>query len=295
VGWRLTKEPKSEKLTRELAEQVAGLSDVSTVLGFDRPLKPSRWKNYKKLMETNKFRALNWSRCFCKETGITYRVDGQHTSYAACKASPFPDLFVIMANYEADTLEDVRALWETFDTQGAARNASDFNNAFAKMSPRLRELPKRLINRIVSGLAVAECGIYFAHEMTQGQRANLILEHEKFAVWAADIIRGGDDAENREKINRIAVLAAMALTYQKNPGKAAEFWPAVRDGTGTNTKGGDRVLERYLISTVTREARNYYQDLEEDFFKCLDAWNQWRGGLKKGVLHYKKGEEPPVH
>jgi hypothetical protein len=129
MAWRQTEKPVAVKVNQKLTEEFAGRGDIG-MLAFERPLSKRRANAYKKLMKEGKFRDVAWAKCFCKEDGHWWRINGQTTSTAALELFEeglAVEFYVILETYEADTLKDVRELWERFDAPDVVCDFSGVN------------------------------------------------------------------------------------------------------------------------------------------------------------------------
>lgn len=298
MPWREKEKLKSVKPTKALADEYAhaGKNSPTGLLAFDRPFKRWRTNAYKKMMELNQFRPCRWAKCFCHEDGNWWRVDGQHTSVAVWELFEqggwTPSFTVILETYEADTLADVRKLWQTFNTRNSARDISDINNSFAGLDPKLAGVAKGSINTLVAGMSLSEWDPYYSNKSDAFERAEMLLEHAPFTHWYVDIIQNGSTKARQRKVEKAPVVAAMFDTWRKFPKEATKFWELVRDATGIDPLSADRVLSDFLLATRSR--RNYYEDLWTDYGKCLKAWNAWRGNQTVKELTFKPKDTLPL-
>jgi hypothetical protein len=292
MAWRQVGKPKTVMVTQALAKEFAGQGSTG-ILVFDRPLKEWRLAAYERAMKAGEFRPVVWAKCFCKETNGSYRVNGQHTSTVVLRLDPLPELYAILESYEADTLEDVRNLWTTFDWSGSSRSSSDINLSFARLDDTLSRVRPRSIDLIVSALSFWQWGDGYHTKSSQADRAELILEYSEFAIWVEEILRGGETISRSKPISKIAVVSAMFSTWNVSKKAATDFWSAVRDGSTPDVKSADRVLQIYLLENMTKTRYNFRADLRADFVRCLKAWNAWRGNETITVLRYSPTDSLP--
>jgi len=266
----------------------------------DRPLSERRLVVYRKILADGGFRPVTWAKCRCKETGATYRVNGKHTSVMLSSMASIPEFYVTVESYEAETLEDVAKLYSTFDSQAQTRTAKDVYLSFAGTVPELRNVPGSLINVATSGICYGKFGDKI-YSMTAPERGEVILDHVEFLTWLNDIMRPnvGNNSQIERMLKRSSVIAAMLLTWDKDPKKATEFWEAVRDETGPSPEDPDRRLARFLVVTAVNRGpgsrRNMMNrvDTREMFVKTLKWWNAWREGEKPKNVHYNPDHELP--
>jgi hypothetical protein len=294
MPWRQIEKPKSVKPNQKLSEEYAGRGSTGLLL-FERPFNRRRMSAYKKAMKEDRFRGTIWAKCFCKEDGHWWRVNGQTTSVSALELFEeggfVPNFYISLEVYEADTLKEVRELWNTFDTRDSAKDTSDINNSFAKLDPRLAGVPKGLINTLVAGMSLSQWDPYYSNKSSAADRAELLLTNDNFCHWAVDMIQNGSSKTRKRKIEKAAAVAAMLDTWRKFPDEATKFWEGVRDANGINPEGGDRVLSDFLLQQ--RNRRNFYEDLWTDYGKCLKAWNAWRENRPVKELVFRVNDKLP--
>jgi hypothetical protein len=283
---------KTRKITVALATEFA---EMEAAPG-DRPLSERRMQVYERLLREGSFRPCVWSTATCEETGGRYRVNGKHTSILFSRlANEFPDHYVNVETYACNTLEDVGRLYGTFDAQITSRTSSDINLAFASTVPELRGIPRHVLNVCVTGIALhladgSRNRIY----ATPCQRAELLLEYPEFVLWTNDII----STRKHRHLQRGGVVGAMFATRSKCKRDAEKFWLAVRDETGTTPNCPDRLLSRWLLTTVVvpdsgRKVASKQADIREFYVRCLHAWNAWRKNVELGHLKYNPASKPP--
>lgn len=301
-GWRLVGKPQTVKITRKLATEYALMQPAPG----DRPLSERRNDLYKAFIKAKQFRSPEWAEAYCKETGLTYRVNGKHTSgvmsgWNTDEDGPYPDLYATIAKYECDTLGDVAELYATFDSKHTTRSTTDINWMFASAVPELATISKWTIDRIVSGINFHPTKSTYA-EKTAAQRAEVLLTETEFCVWMHEKLLESATAEGtakRKMLMRSSVANAIYLTYKVNKADALEFWLAVRDETDPTPDMVTRKLARYLRTatlyrmrvTTAREAKPV-ADIREMGAKCITAWNAWRKGDSSDLKYYPSAAYP---
>lgn len=294
MGWKLTGHPKTQKVTKNLAEKFANMESIPG----ERPLSEVRLRVYEKIIKDEGFRPSEWVACFCRETGVTYRVNGQHTSVLMSGLDPLPELYVIISYYECDSLRDVSKLYSTFDSKVQSRNISDINRSFASCVPRLVGVDQRTLNLCAGALTYADVQDEYRRKFQPQERAEKLLEYSDFVIWVHNLVRSSNSTNS--SLKRMAVFAAMFLCYRKHPNLATEFFTAVRDETGLTPECPDRKLGRYLLITSSVKSRRYggYEHMRipdrEFFVKVLHAFNAWRKDEKTNMTYYKDKPIPQV-
>lgn len=297
MAWQLTGHAKTQRITAELARQFAEMDPAPD----DRPLSENRLKVYENVARAGHFRPVEWSVAFCKETGGTYRVNGKHTStlFARLPLADIPPLFAVVQRYECDTLTDVSRLYSTFDSRTQSRTVSDINRTFAACVPSLHGVvAPRLIDLCISAIWYSsKLGDYT--RIPPQERAEVILEHPDFALWANEVLGGKKHSNSHIAI--MPVIAAMYATYQKAPRIATTFWTAVKDRDGESVKTPTRRLGEWLL--VVKAGRGRYTNTgsrirkipeREYFVKCIHAWNAYRAGETTNLNYHANADVPAI-
>lgn len=267
MSFELVGAPKSNKVTKKLAEQWAAMESVRN----DRTLSEKRVEAYKMMAAGGIMRPVLWAKALCIETGESYRVNGKHTSTAYSQLDEIPDYcHVTIEEYQCDTLRDVAELYATFDSRLQMRTASDINKSFAGIDSELCDLPMKIVNLGVVGCSMWKWKSAFETKSAT-DRAECLFEPEVklFLRFLYEVVGSSRSAK---RLRRSPVVWAMFATWKKSRIDAQHFWAAVRDETGASPKTPDRRLSRYLMEVkVGRRSHN-----NELYAKCIHAWNAWR-------------------
>jgi hypothetical protein len=270
----MLEKPKCVKVTRSLAKQFSEMDAAP----HDRNFSATRGSFIKAAIVEGRFRVADFASVKCKETRKTYRVNGKHTSMVLCELNgDMPsDLFAVVEEYEADTLEDVAKLYATFDHRKSLRTTGDINKAFAAVNPDLAELPSRIINASTIGLSFAtwEEG-YYGHEVDE--RAALLLANPNFVLWVYLLLSG--HGSDHSPLCRGPIVAAMYRTFQKSQKQSSEFWELVRDESHPDSDNATRALGRWIATHSIKSGvvRGKHIDSRRGIYvRSIHAWNAWR-------------------
>lgn len=301
MPWKRSEVPETVLASRALVDEFYTMDKVP----YERKLSERRIDVYTRILNNREFRPVTWASVACRETGNTYRVNGQHTATMLHRIDgKLPELFVTVERYVADTLHDVGSLYNTFDSGAASRTTGDINMAFAATVPELSGIQSRFINLVVSAASFHQWSEQELRKVPQAERAELILENISFAKWLADIIPGGKGRKHvaNRILCRAPVINAMMITYRSKPRIATDFWEAVRDETedqGTPT----RLLARYLLTSVLSGGRSggktgagadKIASSREMYAKSIHAWNAWRAGEPTTLRYVATAPVPKV-
>lgn len=279
--WRTVGKPKTCRVTKSLAEEFRDM-DSATV---DRPLSERRLQVYRKMVKEGGFRPVTWAKVFCKATGQEYRVNGQHTStiFAELNLSQH-ELYATIESYECDDLEDVAKLYATFDSKTMTRTSGEINHSFAALIPELAGVESKIINLLVAGLGFAHTPTTHGSDRgfaSQADRAELLFDNVDVCQWIIRILKDGKK-DDRTKLMRMPVIAAMIGSFRKCQKDAEEFWTLVRDETGATVDTPDRKLAKFLNQHFVQggakaNVPHRFRVLPKEFYvKSIHAWNAWR-------------------
>lgn len=301
MGWQLLDKPKTQRVTKKLAEEFATMEPAP----HDRPLSERRLQVYQRMLEKGEFRPVTWASALCKETGDVYRVNGKHTSTMLAGLEKTPEFYVTIEEYECETLEDVAKLYATFDSSMQSRTAKDIYLSFAATVPALAAVPSNFIISSIAGIAIHKLGLQ--NNATAAERAELILDHDNFPVWLAQRIEtaqttwketGVKGKQKCAHVLRSPVIAAMFGSFEKSRKDATEFWDLVLNETGKSPGTPDRKLARYLVSIsmarVGNDKSKKIASTREVYVKCLHAWNAWRRGETTNLNYYSEAKIPTL-
>jgi hypothetical protein len=291
MGWKLIGKPRTVKATRSLAKQYMEMDPAP----HDRPLSERRLAVYQRLLRDGSFRPVAWASAICKATDGVYRVNGKHTSTLLAGLPEMPDFYVVLEDYEADTLEDVVQLYATFDSKMQSRTASDINMSFAATVTGLQHVCRQTINTLVAGLAWHYFGEHANTTHQPAERAELLLDHVDFGVWFDRLLSGTEAEQSRTHIPyrhlaRQPVCAAMLACWMKSQTDCKTFWLAVRDETGASPNLPDRRIGKYLALAKANLGRGALGARpvppREIYAKSISAWNAWRRKESTNLNYY---------
>lgn len=293
MAWSMIGKPQTVKVDKALAERFAKMEPA----GGDRQIKAWRVKSYQTAMVNGTFRTCEWAQAKCKENGKTYRVNGKHTSHAmvGMNGSMPKSLYVIVEEYECDTLEDVARLYATFDSKKGVRSTGDINQSFAASVPALADVGSKIINLSVTGISYATWGIAGSSRVDADVRASLVNDNANFVLLLRETI--GNPCRSTSHVTRAAVVAAMYLTWQKAKQASTTFWTAVKDGSGADHNSPDRVLNKWLLQTSSKihygtVTHAKMAGVHEMMVRCLHAWNAYRKGENTALRYFKDCDIP---
>ncbi len=284
--------PKKEKITRHLAERFRDMKPVP----HDRPLSAARLQKAKEAFARQEFHGATWASVHVKETDEILRVNGKHTSIAACDffdAGQKLDAAVSVAEFECETLEQAAALYASFDSRDAARNKGDILATYTGVDDRLEGLTKRQLSVITAGIAFGQWEkTYKAHPTTD--QGELLVANAEFAQWAGKLLTGSNPKEKFDHVMRMSVVAAMYKTWKVDKKDAAIFWEMTRDDCDGEVGFPPRRLHKWLLTKSIRSGtkKDRVSDLEV-LGNCLLAWNAWREEQDSVELKFSEKHKIP--
>jgi hypothetical protein len=180
MAWKHIEQPKTIKCTKPLVSRFAEMEGCPG----DRNYKQKTAGVIASAVSDGRMRVASFASVVCRETGKEYRVNGKHTAMVLAGLNGhFPtDMMAHVERYEADTLEDVANLYATFDPRTSARSTFDINKSFSSANPDLAEIPSKVINICVTGIAFAHWEKAYCMRPAE-LRAQLLLDNATFVLW----------------------------------------------------------------------------------------------------------------
>jgi hypothetical protein len=272
---------KVVQLTRELAEEFAKMPSWKG----ERPVRQDRLQMLIDKIDRGLFYSPAWA--VATLGGKTTRMNGQHSSLALLQCGTFPTgLQATILSFDVDRESELAELFDQFDNPQSARRMKDVLNAHAAIEAGLPDCSAHVLQRILSGIAVATG--QFSND-TNSERAALMHIHTEF-------IRFAEKFSAIQHLLYQAVLAAMYLTWKRDAVRAWEFWTAVANERHPSADNATRVLARFLVGEVAGRGRRggMRWDRRAVTVKCLHAWNAyWRDGFTS-LKYVASAPVPPI-
>jgi hypothetical protein len=274
---------ESVPLTPELAAQFARM----VPLPGERCLRPTRRAYLAAQLLRRKFSGPDWADGTCKTDGITYRLDGQHSSDLLANlptGAEFPaDLLATITHYEFDSMEDAADVFNLFNNPRSVRNNADMMGVYAARVPGLETFSREFLVDVSNGLYEFEAqrkrrgakdavllgprdrGLYFLYP----NRPEFVTMLEWLAAFR--------ELKNAMFLHRPVIVSEMLAHRMAAPTVADVFWPLVYTETHADPDHETRVLAeafRELLAVASRPK------LDQSVFrrKTQRAWRQFRAG-----------------
>ena len=270
----------------------------------DRPLSPRRLAALKKAILERKFASATWARARCLANNELYRINGKHTAttFADPEVPIPPHAQITLDEYVCDTLDDVSALYGTFDTKESSRTQSEINASFFQDLPGFAGIDTTLRNAMVSAVYLSKNPKNNVHSrLSAVDKAELAMTEMNSLIWILEIAHAVGVKTFNGKCRRVGTLAAMLLTYKADPLTASNFWLSVAKGDGSQDPDhATRRAERYLL-TASRSARNpdvaklgksYFIEAERMCGTLILLFNRFQEGSNRGVIYRSTSEFP---
>lgn len=303
-GVKLVKEDKVE-FTKELAYELLEMPE----LAGDRNLIPAHVSMLLRQMERGTFRPEHvlLAVCRCNEScrdrdgkmhpaGTTWRLNGQHTSWARVEMDQPFRATVKHLRYTAKTAHDMRVLYGTFD-RNKMRTRQNVMDSILDGRNEFSHLKRSHLKQLTQGFRVWR----YLHSTEANQHDpeddayQILTEYQELFLKVADFVVTLQHRDFRFLL-RSPTVGAMFATFDKTPKIAREqFWEQVRDGVGFTDKNDPRNrLRTSLISTSVNSGGGAVKsdkaavDRETMYRWCLVAWNAFREGRPLKVMKVPK-------
>lgn len=253
-------------------------------------------------MEAGNFHVCIWA--FARMGGQIYRINGKHTSLAMQRVDGnlLRKLKVCHLLFKCDDAADLAALYSTFDSMESSRKARDIYQIYAAGVDDLRNIPGRVRDTAVSGLALWRWD-RLGNAHSARERGELLTKHAAAVIFINSLFRGAD-GEAAQECNRMLLRApvtgAMAATFHVSQKAAREFWMEVRDGSNPDPRNPSRVLQKWLLGAAVSTGRGACPSGRRPdsrrgmFVRCLHAWNAWRDGTATDLKYYDAAKIPTL-
>lgn len=287
------KKVQTRKLTPAFAREVAAMPRWKG----ERPASEVRISYLRNELEAGTLYAPVWAIAVNAQDGVTYRVNGQHTSHVLSEASTnghFPDdLQAVVYEFECENDNDLADLFSSFDHYKSTRTRQDTIRAHLRTHEELDDTSVTLASLAVNGIAYAMVGGNQSElrKMDHGARARLVHENADFIEWASDYLV-------QRKFGRAGVVAAMFNTYTKDLDSATEFWRWTKDEDHPTATHPTRRLAEFLKSYSLEQhgagpgLKQF--DARAFYVKCVHAWNAYRRGSSTDMKYHAKAPSPKV-
>ena len=222
---------------------------------------------------------------------MTYKVNGQHTSWARLHISEKIAPEIRLLTYKASNIEQLKALYSTFDRDKPRTGVHLTRVELVNTAPA-HQLWTTTLNIISRGVKL---WLYEKQDdqnrCSPAQLAALITSSYAVPFNTIGLFMQSLSKEGYSQAKRSAVIAAMFATYSVAPDAALLFWRDTLEGTNLDKNCARWHLRRYLQSTVIRNysASKRVVNAEEMYRISIVAWNRWRKGEK--VSHLRATDE----
>jgi hypothetical protein len=281
----------------EKAEWLINLKEVDG----ERPLDDRHVEYLKTAIERGTFRPELVSLAVCRFNGDLYRVNGQHTAWARSYLPAELPCRMDLFEYEADTLEELHALYAAFD-RNKARSKRVVVSVQLKASDRFRSFSPTTLKLLPPGYAMYKWPAVTDRRAKDGEAvANAILcEDRELALRIGRMLNPLSRTAHGHLL-RAPVIGAMFLTTERDAGDAAKFWESVASGVGFERADDPRnrlrseLLRMSIPSSLSTHGSSKRHVSSEYMLRaCLVCWNAWRGGRELKLLRVCEASPRPA-
>jgi len=289
-----THPPFTKAITSQLCKNFMNEYMRITRCPGDRPLKRKRIKAHKEIFSTENLRIFNWGLAFCKETGLWYRVNGQHSSEAMHELFMQKILkegsgIACIEIYIVEDTKELARLMASIDGKASTRTSNESIGFYVENDPLLRDM-----RHPITGKKLASCvfsNICSALDMmdgqqygkTVGERIDLLIEHIGEAKRIIKLICDPKCSVRSMKTPALISMLFKTIIYCKEHGYSIEdvwekFWIRIlHSGIGDLELNDPRVaLANFLNSQKEMPKAN--ADRIDWMSRTIRAWNYFVQG-----------------
>jgi len=271
-------------LTPQLAADFAAMPASLT----EREIKPKRVEHLKDAVLGGRALAFNWMRAKVTDSGILYRVNGQHSSAMLTQLNgQFPDdLKVHIDDYEVPDNASLALLFRQIDNRMSARTIEDISGAYQGLQTDLVDVPRSSARRAIEGAAWYRKKIIGDDVPTGDERFSLFNDTalHPFIQMVGRIV----SAKTPESTT--PVIGTMCGTWEREPSVSEVFWDEVaKQGGGNEENHPTTALDKWLLEARERDDKPREMEVHRT---CVLAWNAHRHGRtldRIGKYDPKKG------
>ena len=271
---------KSITITKDKCLEIAMMDEVRG----DRLLDEKKVKDYHKKIMNGEFSTPLWVVTYCHETGMWYRVNGQHTTNAYLRV--FDSTGFLPSNqgafseeYESETLQDVANLYSRYDSPSMTRHQNNINRVQASTVLELQGIPDSYLNKVISGISFSKSGGGSYGASNRDEKSRLCHIHKDMMVWYYGVYKHSD--AHKQIMRRGPVVATVFEVYELHKENADDlrhvesFWYSVASGK-SDWNAPAKWLREYLLHTPA--GRN--GDPEKLMRAvCVTYWNRFVRGV----------------
>ncbi len=290
---------ETKRITRALCQE---FSSMRATAG-ERALSPTRIARHYKSLTSGRFVPPVWATA--SWDGITYRVNGQHTSTMLFQLSEEDFAQYVRATGMTVTLHtlscsDKNGLAEAYaayDSPTSLRTGGDLNMAAAAQIPQLSQVVAPRLT-----LTIAAHALLTGNRRLDPAERVAVLEYLAEKIVIVDELLGTHRSDSslvgsrKKKMNRGPVFAAMFQTISANLEQSNIFWKEVMEETGeasSITRSLAHFLNTVTVANVRSEsATRGNVSATRVLHTCLHHWNAWMKG-NKSVKSYRGGDDLP--
>jgi hypothetical protein len=231
------------------------------------------------------------------EDGATYRINGQHCAWMRFSIPEEGDpstARVRWISYAVPTMEDLRALYSTFD-RNAPRTVGHIMKNLLLGSKAADGISSYYLNKLTAGFKLWHWERDDATSSTPAEVAAVITtQYAPLFQLVGEYIQANE--KKWVQVKRSSVVAALFATFEKAPQKAIEFWDPVVTGLGlVEEKDARYQLRNYISSHGHTVSKGKMAVSQEEMFRvCIQAWNRWRKGELISVVRSTEKRVKPL-
>ena len=279
--------PKKEEivpLNKALCKRVLGLESLKR----ERPFDQDHAQTLRDHMILGTF---NWELVMLgliQYNGTWHRCNGQHTAMAALSAILADESFVPgnvkVLTYKAESLEQVRRIYASFDTN-KPRTSAHLLAVLTEGSALERQITLPYLQKYAAGFRHWQYGPREAGR--QRHSPETLIRHFQSTRYNALLLAVHSVATKKvSESNRYGLLsgccAAMFECFDKQPRKGPEFWTKVLSGLNMTSDSDPAFWLRTMYSTAhirkARQSKGWKQYSQEDNYRlsvlCFNKWLQ---------------------
>lgn len=272
-------------LDSKLTEEILNSSEKFVA---DRPLRQGHVDHLLREMRRDMFIESLVTLILCELDGVIYRMNGQHTCWAATYFSEESEtVFTVkVQRWKAESEHDLRRLYASID-RGAPRTKANVVQSYLVGTDAFGGYTNRQIQELSSGFSLWHWESMHDRNMHGGEDVAHLMQTKFLEVSTrVGVLYLRWTVKDHKHMMRAPVIGALYATFQKAPRIAEEFWTVVASGVGIDSENDARHrLRNHLMTySVGASPGKRSQSAEEMYRICLSAWNSFRDSREVKVF-----------
>jgi hypothetical protein len=234
-----------------------------------------------------------WARALCLENGVTYRINGNTSSWIAHK---FPEMFnlalIMEMNFVAATLKEVQFIHAQFDAPLSSRSPAEVIKTWVTSFGI--EIADRVVSPILSAIEMGYTGHKIREKENLPKKIDMLINHIDFFRWMRENVFSTYNKQTKS-FTRICFLTFIHMLFHcpSHREKAVDFLRRTIFSNDFSHKAHDpcKMLHEQLLTTDAPSSDQEIPEFRQQLGWCILAWNAF---TEEGTTNFKLKPGQPL-